>query len=120
MWLQLVDDGPRIVPCAQLGEREVCAGVTLGTQQSRGLRITIGDIQQGRLFFRLVAPQPSGEEIPDVKGPAHIEGTWGGRSLLSPALCEGVRLHLTVSDEAGSRDVPVKVYLVTPRADDVR
>lgn len=120
MWLQRAEDGPRIVPCARVGEREVCAGITLGTQQSRGIRITIDDIQQGRLLFRLVAPQQSGEQIADVEGPARIEGALGSRSLLSPALCEGATLHVTVRDEAGSRDVPVNVYLVRPREDDVR
>jgi hypothetical protein len=119
MWLQLLEDGPRIVPCARLGAREVCAGVTLGTQQSRGLRITIDDIQQGRLIFKLVAPQQV-EPIPDLEGPARIGGGPGRSSLLSPALCEGAKLHVTVPDEAGPHDVAVKVYLVRPREDDVR
>ena len=119
MWLQLLEDGPRFVPCARLGAREVCAGVTLGSQQSRGLRITIDDIHQGRLTFRLVAPQQS-EPIPDWEGPARIRGGPGHSSLLSPALCEGAKLHMTVTDEAVPHDVAVKVHLVRPREDDVR
>lgn len=119
MWLQLLDDGPRIVPCARLGAREVCTGVTLGSQQSRGLRVTIDDIQQGHLIIRLAAPQQT-EAIPDLVGPARIEGARGQGSLLSTALCEGANLHVTVADETGPHDVTVKVYLVRPRQDDVR
>jgi len=119
MWLQVLEDGPRIVPCARLGAHEVCTGVTLGSQQSRGLGITIDDIQQGRLIFRLVAPQQI-EPIPDLEGPARIGGGPVRSSLLSPALCEGAKLHMTVPNEAGPQDVTVKVYLVRPREDDVQ
>ena len=115
MWLEGLDDGPNVVPCARLRGQEVCAGATLGTQQKRGLRVTIDDIQQGRLSMTLVAPQ-RGEEIPPLNGTARIEG----ERLLSPALCEGAKLRVRVADEGRTRDVAVKVYLVKPREDDVR
>jgi hypothetical protein len=41
-------------------------------------------------------------------------------ALISLALCEGAKLHVTVPDEAGPHDVAVKVYLVRPREDDIR
>jgi hypothetical protein len=116
MWLRLIEDGARTSPCASLGDRTVCAGITLGTQQRHGLRITIEDIQQGRLFLSLSDPQS--QDVSVLQGQARIEG---GR-FLSSALCEGEKLHMTVPDEniGGTRDVTVRVYLVNPREDDVR
>ncbi len=117
LWLGPLDTEDARFPCARLGAREVCAGMTLGSQQRQGLRLTIEDIQQGRVVLSLVAHQQP--DVPVLKGTARIAGERGGDALLSPALCEGAKLHVRVSDGGGTRDVAVKVYLVRPRPDDI-
>lgn len=118
LWLQSPKDEPSFVPCAQLGGHEVCAGNSLGTQQSHGLRVKLEDIQQKRLRIKLIAPP--GTDTSDQEGVARIEGDRGSNALLSTALCEGVKLYVAVPDDGGSRDARVKVYLVKPKDDDIR